>query len=103
MIEVKIPRKALAIMRYDIPVSTEGEDSKDRKILPEANDPIDFRAEGVVKSVDGETCTVEIRFINGERPEMEKKAEKADETKDEGDALRTSAEESDAAASEEEE
>ena len=42
---------------------------KAEAVTPEANDPVSFHCEGVVKNCVGDNCEVEIRFVNGERPE----------------------------------
>jgi hypothetical protein len=97
MLEIQIPTKTLAVTRYSAPIGPD-EESAEEEILPEANDPIDFRAEGIVKAVKGDTATVEIRFINGKRPEM---AAKKPAMPDDGDTLRANAEAADASEEEE--
>lgn len=86
---ITLPKKALSIKGY---LAQE----EDEEILPEVNDPVSFHAEGIVKSVSGDTCEVELRFINGERPtgSTEKKSAKTS-SDDEMAQLRNAAEKAD--------
>ena len=62
---VQVPVSALRLP--GIYPGSPGEESKD--VTPEQGDPVSFSVEGVVSSVSGAMATVEVRLINGERPE----------------------------------
>jgi hypothetical protein len=60
--ELNIPLKSLRIPgQFSQEEAEEGD-------LPQVNDPVSFNVEAVVKSISGDNATVDVRFINGERP-----------------------------------
>jgi len=70
----KIEKKALATRDWQ----TEGPDDKPKMIEPEAGDPVEFHAKGIITSVDGDNATVEVRMVDSYRTI---KSESAEETK----------------------
>lgn len=67
--EITIPIKSLQLQSPE--EQKEGE-------LPQVNDPVSFNVEAVVKSISGGTATLDVRFINGERPSEDESAEEED-------------------------
>lgn len=90
---IQIPVNSLKL-RNQMLTSTEGEEET---IKPEVNDPVDFSIEGVVTAISGNTATVNVRFINGERPEHEAGESSQEESKEPSEAdLKKAAMEADA-------
>jgi len=62
--KIKVPLNSITIKRWN-----GGEDQEE--ITPSVGDPVDFSVEAVVSAINGGEAEVDIRFINGERPEHE--------------------------------
>jgi hypothetical protein len=97
--KIKVPLSSVTIERYPMAMTSEGDGPK--KITPEVNDPVDFRIEGVVTSISGDTAEIDVRFLNGERPggaaAVEDDKAKKDEAEMSEDDMMAAAEEADAA------
>lgn len=92
--KIQIPVNSLQLRGGNMPVGIEGEEGQ---IKPEVNDPVNFSVEGVVTAISGNTATVDVRFINGERPEAgESEEQEGTEKEPTGDELAKMAEEADA-------
>jgi hypothetical protein len=67
--EIHIPVKSLAIRDWsDAPATPSKGKNEPREILPQAGDPVEFRAKGTVSEIDGDTAIVHVAFINDKRP-----------------------------------
>lgn len=92
---IQIPVNSLQL-RGGMPMTADGEEEQ---IKPEVNDPVNFSVEGVVTAISGATATVDVRFINGERPDHEggeSQEKEASEKEPTGDELAKMAEAADA-------
>src|SRR4051812_34580808 len=78
---VTVPAKALAVRNYNSPVAADGK-GEPEMIAPQAGDPVDFSVKGSVASIDGDTATVHVAFVNGERVNAAKPADSEQETGD---------------------
>lgn len=66
MLTLTLPAECLATRDYSSP-TPEGEDAE--MIQPEQGDPVTFTVKGTVQSISGGNATVQIAFVNDERPE----------------------------------
>lgn len=81
--KLSIPHKAL---RLPAVMNMQTEDGKESEaITPEVNDPVSFTVEGIVTGKSGDNCEVEVRFVNGERPEATKSKEEPEEKSEDDD------------------
>lgn len=83
--KLMIPHKALRLPVMMAAGPMDGKESD--PITPEINDPVSFTVEGVVTGKSGDNCEVEVRFVNGERPEGSSKSKEEPEEKSEEDDL----------------
>ena len=65
---IQVPAAALAVTDYSAPMA---DAEKERpKIQPQKGDPIDFRIRGSIQAITGGMATVNVAFVNDQRPEM---------------------------------
>lgn len=76
MTSITVPAKTLAIRNYNKPAA-EGEEAE--MVQPMAGDPVDFSVRGSVSSIEGDTATVNVAFVNGERVEAAAAPEQPEE------------------------
>lgn len=69
MLTLTLPTELLATRDYSEP-TPEGEDPT--MIQPEQGDPVTFTVKGTIQSIAGNNATVQIAFVNDERPESDK-------------------------------
>lgn len=78
MLTLNLPASCLATRDYSEPTK-EGEDPE--MIQPEQGDPVTFTVKGTVQSLKDGVATVQIAFVNDERPEEESGEAQDDEGK----------------------